>query len=764
MKNNQMKKYAFTTTSLKNSILLSGFFTALVLAQSVTARPVAEGNLNMETGMMCFPLQLTTTSTYYNACLHLDRLAPTIKFSLVSTTLASSTLDLASIPTYSQLDGLRLPLVRLSDGRIYTGARLKTVLEPNGTVSFEVESLRRLALDLDHSTARIWNEALLSSIRNDLARPTVHARNLFHTSVAMYDAWAAFDTSVDTYLLGKSLNGYSCGFSGITAGLAKETARKQAISYAAYNLLKYRFAKSPGAGKSLPLYTDLMLALGLDPEFSSRDYSSGSAAALGNHIAECIIAYGLQDGSNEALSYAAINYKPFNAPFFPANGGTTISNPDRWQPLSFEQFIDQSGNVFAGSTPPALTHEWGNVAPFAMTQADLTNQVRDGFVWKVYHDPGSPPVLANPATADDYKWGFELVAIWSSHLATTDNVLWDISPAGLGNIADYPTTLAGYRSFYDLKGGGDTSRGRDINPVTGKPYVPQIVPRGDYTRVLAEFWADGPQSETPPGHWFTILNYVSDHPLFAKHFRGTGPLLNDLEWDVKAYLALGGAMHDAAITAWGIKGYYDYVRPISAIRYLAGQGQSSDSLQPSYDPDGIHLIPGYIELIKAGDPLAGVNGEHIGKIKLLAWLAHDKIKVAATDQAGVGWIRAENWYPYQRPSFVTPPFAGYISGHSTFSRAAAEVMTLLTGDEYFPGGMSEFVAKKNEYLVFEEGPSMDVILQWATYRDASDQTSLSRIWGGIHPPQDDIPGRRLGAIIGVEAFEKAESYFHGTAN
>ena len=103
---------------------------------------------------------------------------------------------------------------------------------------------------------------------------------------------------------------------------------------------------------------------------------------------------------------------------------------------------------------------------------------------------------------------------------------------------------------------------------------------------------------------------------------------------------------------------------------------------------------------------------------------------------------------YQRPTFVTPPFAGYVSGHSTYSRAAAEVLTLLTGDEYFPGGVGEFKAPMNEFLVFEEGPSVDVTLQWATYRDASDQTSLSRIWGGIHPPADDIPGRKMGIEIG----------------
>ena len=70
------------------------------------------------------------------------------------------------------------------------------------------------------------------------------------------------------------------------------------------------------------------------------------------------------------------------------------------------------------------------------------------------------------------------------------------------------------------------------------------------------------------------------------------------------------------------------------------------------------------------------------------------------------------------------------------------------------------MAKKNEFLVFEEGPSQDIVLQWATYRDASDQTSLSRIWGGIHPPADDVPGRFIGIEIAEDAFNLAEQYFN----
>ena len=82
-----------------------------------------------------------------------------------------------------------------------------------------------------------------------------------------------------------------------------------------------------------------------------------------------------------------------------------------------------------------------------------------------------------------------------------------------------------------------------------------------------------------------------------------------------------------------------------------------------------------------------------------------------------------------------------------------------TGSPYFPGGLEIFKAKQNEFLVFENGPSQDVELQWVSYKDAADQCSLSRIWGGIHPYIDDIPGRMIGEIIGNESFDFGAEYF-----
>lgn len=623
------------------------------------------------------------------------------------------------------------------------------------SVSFKMEA--------QHSVAREWNEALLGAIRNDFARPTVHARNIFHTSVAMWDAWAAYDDVAETFLLGKNVRGYFCPFDGVPTPADVHAAREEAISYACYRLLLHRFANSPGAVATYANLNNLMNQLGYSTSYTSIDYASGNPAALGNYLASELINFGLQDGSNEQNSYANEFYQPVNPPLVTKfSGNPDIVDLNRWQPLTLDVFIDQSGNEIPFNTPPFLSPEWGEVTPFALKDEDLTFHQRNGDVYWTYHDPG-PPAYIDTTTvgglSEEYKWSFELVSIWSSQLDPEDGVLWDISPANIGNVQSYPTTIEGLRDFYNLFGGGDYGIGYDVNPATGLPYEPQIVPRADYTRVLAEFWADGPQSETPPGHWFTILNYVNDHPDFEKRYRGEGPILDDLEWDVKAYFMLAGALHDVAITIWGIKGWYDYVRPISAIRAMCDRGQSSDPDLPSYHPAGINLVDGYIELVDSNDILAGPSYEHVGKIKLKAWRGPDFIVDPETEVAGVDWILGERWWPYQRPTFVSPPFAGYISGHSTFSRAAAEVLTLLTGDEYFPGGMGQFNAEQNEYLVFEEGPSTDVILQWAKYRDASDQCSLSRIYGGIHPPMDDIRGRLIGMEVGVDAFDYAETYF-----
>ena len=620
--------------------------------------------------------------------------------------------------------------------------------------------------DTAPSVARKWNEVLLDAIRNDYARPTVHARNLFHISAAMYDAWASVSSPEEPFLFGKTVASYTCAANPVPTPSNLTAFQEEAISFAAYRIIRHRFSGSPGAVGIATAADNLMIALGYNLADESIDYSHGSAAALGNYIASCYLAFGLQDGSNEINDYANLFYEPVNPNIEPENPGNPgIIDLNRWQAIALTLFIDQAGNPITGA-PEFLSPEWGSVVPFALTDADKTILSTPDGDYSVYYDPGQPPQIEDPTAAgkefNEYKWNFALVAVWSSHLDQNDGVMIDISPASIGNVQTLPTSFEDYDAFYNLLQGGDGATGYSRNPKTGLPYKQQFVPRGDYGRVLAEFWADGPDSETPPGHWFVLLNSVNDHPAFRKRWQGNGEILPNLEWDIKSYFAMGGTMHDAAVAAWGIKGYYDYIRPVSAIRAMADRGQSSDDTLASYHVDGIPLIENHIELVTAGDSLAGTDNVNVGKIKILSWKGPAYVIDPDLDQAGVDWILAENWWPYQRPTFVTPPFAGYISGHSTYSRAAALLMGAMTGDEYFPGGKSGFEVNKNEFLVFEEGPSVDMTLEWATYIDASDQCSLSRIWGGIHPPADDIPGRLIGEKIGPAAFALANSYFEGS--
>ena len=605
--------------------------------------------------------------------------------------------------------------------------------------------------DGSHSAARRWIEVLLEAIRDDTARPTVHARNLFHLSAAMYDAWAGWSDEAKPWSFGATR--WPCARPGLPADGDIRRAREEAVSHAALRILRHRFRRSPGAARTLGNAETLMTALG-----HNAASAASPAAAFGRCLAAFYIARGLEDGSNERNDYAARFYEPVNPALVPSiPGNIALRDPNRWQPLDLPRYIDQSGHALDGAAAEFISPEWGWVTPFALSEEDLIVRRRDGAEFHVYHDSGPPPVLGGPL-AGHYEWGFGLVARWSSHLSPDDGVLIDIAPSGMGNPGPLPRRFEDYPGFYEPVPWGP---GYPVNPVTGKPYTPQLVPRGDYTRVLAEYWADGPDSETPPGHWFTILNAVNDHELLARRLRGEGPALDRLEWDVKAYFALGGAMHDAAVAAWGIKGWYDYIRPVSAIRAMDARSRPDGPKSAERPSGGIPLATWAIERIGPGDPLAGGNGEHVGKIKLLAWRGPGHVDRQAAGTAGVGWIRAEDWWPYQRPTFVTPPFAGYVSGHSTFSRAAAEVLTALTGDPFFPGGMSAFPVPADTFLVFERGPSVDLVLQWATYRDAADQCSLSRIWGGIHPPADDIPGRLIGERVGRDAFRLALSLFEG---
>lgn len=635
----------------------------------------------------------------------------------------------------------------------------------------------------DKSVARNWSEALIQALRRDTGRVAYNARVVFQFSVAVYDAWAAYDENARPYLLGQTVNGFNCPFNEAAIARGSEDAQRTAISYAAYSFLLHRFEQSPGGLLAYGIFDDLMEFYGHDIDHFSTDYEGDrSAASFGNYIADCVIQFGLGDGSGELDGHLTHHYAPINPPLDPLDPHSIddLVDPDRWQSLKLAGFTTKTGNVLT-ATPEFETPEWGFTVPFAMTPANRVVYQRDGADYWVYHDGGKPPLISQTdpdAQPEEYIWGHSLVAVWSGQLDPTKGhgaELIDISPASIGNNPPYPKTLEGLHDFYFFLGGGDSSPGHALNPATSQPYAPQYVPLADYARVLASWWADGPfTAETPAGSMMVLLNEeISDAPGFEKRIGGRGPIVDDLEWDVKAYFALSGAIHDAAVATWSMKGWYDTARPITAIRYMGTVGQSSDPNDPDcpYHPQGIKYVDDpsdpagdgssrVIDCVRPGDPLAD-GGANVGKIKLFAWRGPPAVGDPRFDVAGVGWILAENWWPLQRPDFVTPPFAGYISGHATLTGAGAEVLTLLTGSPYFPSGLYEYPVKANEFLAYELGPSVDVTLQFATYKDLADSAGLSRIWAGVHPPVDDVPGRRSGVMIGDVGYAKAQSYFSG---
>ncbi len=115
----------------------------------------------------------------------------------------------------------------------------------------------------EFSVARQWDEVVLLAIRNDNARPTIHARNLFHIHAAMYDAWALFDDTAKTYLVGQSLNGFNSSFNGIQSPTNIQVAQEEAISYAAYRMLINRYQYSPNYSNTLTMANFVMLGFRL---------------------------------------------------------------------------------------------------------------------------------------------------------------------------------------------------------------------------------------------------------------------------------------------------------------------------------------------------------------------------------------------------------------------------------------------------------------------------------------------------------------------
>jgi PAP2 superfamily len=218
----------------------------------------------------------------------------------------------------------------------------------------------------------------------------------------------------------------------------------------------------------------------------------------------------------------------------------------------------------------------------------------------------------------------------------------------------------------------------------------------DREKMIAEYWSDGPNSDEPPGHWAEFAQFVSARD---HHF---------LDDDVKMFFALANAMLDASIAAWDAKRSYDSIRPVTAVNLL-------------------------------------FNGK-----KIRAWGGPGK---------GTVEMDGSQWIPFQLATFPTPPFPEYVSGHSTYSSAAARILALWTGSDLFgdsvtlPAGSSKI----------EPGitPAKAVTLKWETFSDAANEAGISRRYGGIHFERGDLAGRKLGRLVAESVWSTAQSYFNG---
>jgi len=237
----------------------------------------------------------------------------------------------------------------------------------------------------------------------------------------------------------------------------------------------------------------------------------------------------------------------------------------------------------------------------------------------------------------------------------------------------------------------------------------------DTLKVTAEYWADGPFSTLPPGHWqfFAVTLAISRNL--------------DLMQTVNLLLLQGGASFDAGIQCWAVKRYWDNGRPASVIPCL---------------------YPG------------------------------QNVKAWRGPYMGVGTILADNWIPYQDPFFVTPAFSEYTSGHSTFSAASAEVFKRFFGSDDFNyatmimAGDSLFepmITSGKGWIpgvtdVPNQGPNTvgyspasNILLSWDTFSAAAADAGISRLYGGIHISVSNIDGATAGRLIGGKVWDKVQS-------
>ncbi|QEG22843.1 vanadium-dependent haloperoxidase [Mariniblastus fucicola] len=235
-------------------------------------------------------------------------------------------------------------------------------------------------------------------------------------------------------------------------------------------------------------------------------------------------------------------------------------------------------------------------------------------------------------------------------------------------------------------------------------------------KAIVEFMRDGPRSTGQSGHWLKFAMVVSMRDQ------------NDLDRDVKLFFTVGNCALDTFIASWESKRYYDSSRPWTLVRHYY-----------------------------KGKTIKGWRGP--GK--------------------GVADILGDEWHPYSPSSFITPPFPGYVSGHSCISGGCAEILKLFTGSDEcgfveprHAGELTEsgFTCEQMQTLdgrplaeiIGEEHASCDVMLPIPTFTAAAELAGISRVMGGYHIQSDNIAGLKLGRDVAKHIWPKIQAHIDGT--
>lgn len=494
-----------------------------------------------------------------------------------------------------------------------------------------------------------WNQEFLVAIRVIAPPPTVSARHLAVLHTAIYNAWAAYDDKALDTQLGAALRR--------PASERTPANRARAISYAAYLAAVDQFPSQTDQFKRF------MVRLGYDWSQLTDDATRPEGVAM--RSVQALLRYRHQDGSNQLgdLNPKGLYTDPTGfKPYMPGPDSRAV-DLTRWQPLvtgnGLGGFNDIDAHLRRIQAKPRqrvtvelngfnlqryVTPHWGNVLPFGMASVTQFN--------------AGPPL---PMTESDR------------------------TPASGEDNVDYA----------DLDRLGD-----DDLPKTFREQTRQLLRYSarltDREKSITEYWADGPLSESPPGHWNVLSHYIS---------RLKRQTLDD---DIKMFFVLNNALLDASIASWHSKRVFNYVRPVTVVRTL---------------------------------------------------FAEQQIKAWAGPTEGVKLIVGKQWWPYQEKYFVTPAFPEHVSGHSTFSFAAATALQLFRGGDEF--GAFAVVRRGSSAIAIGRSPSADVTLRWDTLSAAAREAGLSRRYGGLHFAHGDLEGRLLGAKVGQVAWRAAMDCIEG---